>query len=75
MLGGMMVVCGGVVFAALNALGDSMMFYLTPTQLIERDPPMPPGKKFRLGGMVANGSLVQITAGQPGVTFVVTDFR
>jgi cytochrome c-type biogenesis protein CcmE len=39
----------------LNALRDSIVFFATPTMVAEKH--MPPGKRFRLGGMVQPGSL------------------
>ncbi|MEW6643330.1 MAG: cytochrome c maturation protein CcmE [Pseudomonadota bacterium] len=53
----------------LNALRDSIVFFSTPSMAAEKH--IPPGKRFRLGGMVQPGSVVrgdQLTA-----RFEVTD--
>jgi cytochrome c-type biogenesis protein CcmE len=39
----------------LNALRDSIVFFSTPSMAAEKQ--FPPGKRFRLGGLVENGSL------------------
>lgn len=74
-----MLVIGGIVagvaaaaFLALRALEQNVMLFYDPTQISERAPPA--DQRFRLGGMVANGSVKQ----QPGtldIEFLVTDFR
>ncbi|MGO4713884.1 cytochrome c maturation protein CcmE [Bradyrhizobium sp. 2TAF24] len=53
----------------LNALRDSIVFFSTPSMAAEKH--IPPGRRFRLGGMVQPGSVVrgdQLTA-----RFEVTD--
>src|SRR6202162_1566611 len=39
----------------LNAMRDSIVFFSTPVMVAEQH--IPPGKRFRLGGLVENGSL------------------
>ena len=39
----------------LNALRDSIVFFSTPSMAAEKQ--IPPGKRFRLGGLVEQGSL------------------
>jgi len=53
----------------LNALRDSILFFSTPTMAAEKH--IPPGQRFRLGGMVREGSLVR--GDQLHVKFEVTD--
>src|ERR1043165_9724665 len=55
MIGGAL---GGLALAAglvLNALRDSIVFFSTPSMAAEKH--IPPGTRFRLGGLVENGSL------------------
>jgi cytochrome c-type biogenesis protein CcmE len=53
----------------LNALRDSILFFSTPTMAVEKH--LQPGQRFRLGGMVREGSLVRGDKLQ--VKFDVTD--
>jgi cytochrome c-type biogenesis protein CcmE len=53
----------------LNALRDSILFFSTPSMAVEKH--IPPGQRFRLGGMVREGSLVR--GDQLHVKFEVTD--
>jgi cytochrome c-type biogenesis protein CcmE len=53
----------------LNALRDSILFFSTPTMAVEKH--LQPGQRFRLGGMVREGSLVR--GDQLHVKFEVTD--
>jgi cytochrome c-type biogenesis protein CcmE len=48
-------ILGLALFLVLFALRDSIVFFHTPTQVVERQ--IPPGKRIRLGGLVAAGSL------------------
>lgn len=66
-LGGLAVlgVASGLV---LYALSDSIVFFFTPAEAMARD--IGEGTRFRLGGLVAQGSLKRHGA---GVEFVVTD--
>ena len=66
--------CALVVLAiaaglVLNALRDSILFFSTPTMAAEKH--IQPGQRFRLGGMVREGSLVRGDKLQ--VKFEVTD--
>ncbi len=57
---------------ALQAFQENMLFFYSPTQALAGEPP--DGRKFRLGGLVEEGSLAR----QPGelkVTFLVTDLE
>jgi len=74
----MLVVLGivaGVAAAAwlgLRAFEQNVMLFYNPTNLFEKAPAV--GERFRLGGMVAKGSLQQ-TAGTLDIQFLVTDFK
>ena len=57
------------VFLVLFALKDTIVFFHTPKEVMERQ--VPPGKRIRLGGLVAEAS-VKRGLGQT-VEFAVTD--
>jgi cytochrome c-type biogenesis protein CcmE len=57
---------------ALQAFRDNVMFFFDPTQIASGDAPV--AERFRLGGMVEQGS-VERTPGSLEVRFVVTDFQ
>jgi cytochrome c-type biogenesis protein CcmE len=58
-----------IVLISIN-LGDSLTFYLTPSEAVARRAEFSEGRRFRLGGLVTPGSLTE--AG--GVrSFSVTD--
>ncbi len=53
---------------ALSALRDSIVFFVTPSELAAK--PIEPGMRFRLGGLVEEGSVVKDGV---SVRFRVTD--
>ena len=68
------VIVTGVSLAgalALRAFRENVMFYFDPTKVAAGQ--VKTGQRFRLGGMVVNGSVVRQT-GTLDVRFVVTDF-
>jgi len=56
---------------ALSAFRQNVTFFFDPTQVTAGE--VPPGERFRLGGMVTQGSLHR-APGSLEVQFVVTDF-
>jgi cytochrome c-type biogenesis protein CcmE len=64
-LGVLMVAVGLVLFA----LRDSIVFFHTPSDIAEKQ--LAPGERFRLGGLVAAGSVKRGEGAK--VDFVVTD--
>jgi cytochrome c-type biogenesis protein CcmE len=56
---------------ALSAFRQNVTFFFDPTQVASGE--VPPGQRFRLGGMVTEGSLHR-APGSLEVRFVVTDF-
>jgi len=67
----------GLVVAVLfvmNALRSNLVYFLTPTEALAGEKAQPEGRQFRLGGMVAKGS-VKKTPGGLKVVFKVTDFK
>ena len=70
-----LAIVAGVAVAgalALRAFEQNVMFYFDPTRIAAGE--VKTGQRFRLGGMVEQGSLKR-TAGSLEVSFVVTDFR
>ena len=70
---GVLVIIIGVSIAAvvaMQALNENMLFFVSPTDVEEQN--LPAGKRFRLGGLVADGS-VSRASDSLGVAFVVTD--
>jgi cytochrome c-type biogenesis protein CcmE len=63
------IVLAGAVTLILTALDDSIVFFRTPTEIAERA--VPPGTRFRLGGIVKEGSVVK--SGSADTRFEVTD--
>src|SRR6201990_1244892 len=57
MIGGSLAVLALAAGLVLNALRDSIVFFSTPSMAAEKH--IPAGKRFRLGGLVENGSLVR----------------
>lgn len=56
----------------LNNFQEQLVFYVTPTDMLEKYNNNPTKARFRLGGLVAEGSIVYPSS-SPGVEFVVTD--
>lgn len=63
---GLMAAATGLVLLALE---DSIVFFYSPTDLVEKPPP--PGLRLRIGGLVEEGSVVRGQGAR--VTFRVTD--
>ncbi|KAL2328817.1 hypothetical protein Fmac_022244 [Flemingia macrophylla] len=62
----------GFVVIVLNNFQDQLVFYVTPTEALEKHAANPSKTRFRLGGLVLEGSVVY-PASSPDVEFVVTD--
>ena len=58
---------GWVIFGGLN---ENLVYYLTPTEAVQKRAEFPDGQRFRLGGLVLDGSITEVSG---GVTFVVGD--
>src|SRR3977135_3277669 len=69
MIGGSLAVLAVAAALVLNALRDSLVFFSTPSTAAEKH--IPAGKRFRLGGLVENGSLVR--GDNLAVSFKVSD--
>ena len=64
-----LAVVGGAAGLALYALSDSIVFFYSPSEVVEKA--LRPGARLRVGGLVKTGSVVK-SAGET-VAFVVTD--
>ena len=65
---GLLAAATGLVLLALE---ESIVFFYSPTDMIEKPPP--PGRRLRVGGLVEEGSVVR----EPGarIIFRVTDLE
>jgi cytochrome c-type biogenesis protein CcmE len=68
-VGGSLTMLAVAAALVLNAMRDSIVFFSTPAMVAEKH--IPPGKRFRLGGLVEKGSLVR--GDNLAVTFQVGD--
>ena len=64
-----LLLVGGATGLVLAALQDKVAFFVTPTEIAEKR--VEPGKRFRIGGLVAEGSIQRGSDGT--VRFVLTD--
>jgi cytochrome c-type biogenesis protein CcmE len=64
-----LAVVGGAAGLALYALSDSIVFFYSPSEVVDKA--LTPGARLRVGGLVKSGSVVK-SAGET-VAFVVTD--
>ncbi|KAJ9164376.1 hypothetical protein P3X46_023958 [Hevea brasiliensis] len=62
----------GFIVIVLNNFQDQLVFYVIPTDAMEKYKANPQKNKFRLGGLVLEGSVVQ-PASSPEMEFVITD--
>ncbi|XP_022634124.1 uncharacterized protein LOC106755670 [Vigna radiata var. radiata] len=62
----------GFVVIVLNNFQDQLVFYITPTDALEKYATNPSKARFRLGGLVLEGSVVYPKS-KPEVEFVITD--
>ena len=70
---GLIVVCVSLaVGLALQAFQENLLYFYSPTQVLAGEPPE--GRKFRLGGLVEEGSLTR-QAGELKISFIVTDLE
>ncbi len=62
---------GALVFLAVGGIGENLVYYWSPKELVEAGPKAI-GATIRLGGVVAPGS-IRDTSGQDGLRFAITD--
>jgi cytochrome c-type biogenesis protein CcmE len=68
---GAFVILTGATLLVLNALSDTIVFFYGPSEALERN--VPEGQRFRIGGLVEQGSVVR-GEGET-VSFRVTDTK
>ncbi len=68
-IGASLAVLGLAVGLVLYALEDSIVFFYSPSEVVEKN--LIPGQRFRLGGLVETGSVVRGESTE--VRFAVTD--
>ena len=66
---GVAVVVVVIAYLALSSVGNALVYYLTPTELLARGDAAI-GETVRLGGLVKVGSIAGVA---PDLTFVLTD--
>lgn len=57
-------------FFLVRSIGDDLIYYLTPHEAVARRPDFPDGRRFRLAGVVVEGTL---SGGSDALRFQVTD--
>ncbi|KAL0418522.1 UNVERIFIED_CONTAM: Cytochrome c-type biogenesis protein CcmE, mitochondrial [Sesamum radiatum] len=62
----------GFIIIVLNQFQDQLVFYITPTDALQKYYSNPTKSKFRLGGLVLENSVAQIPS-SPEIQFVITD--
>jgi cytochrome c-type biogenesis protein CcmE len=67
---GSVAVLGCAATLVLTALSDNIVFFYSPTQIVEKQ--IPPERRFRMGGLVEAGSVKKSADGQV-TSFKVTD--
>ena len=56
-----LVLLGAAAGLVLVAFEDNLVFFYSPTDLIEKD--IPEGRRFRIGGLVEEGSVIRLADG------------
>ncbi len=64
-----LLLLGGATTLVLTAMGESIAYFATPTEVSERQ--VEPGRRLRIGGLVVDGSVVRGADGT--VQFRLTD--
>ena len=64
-----LLLLGGAAALVLSALEENIAFFVSPSDVAAND--LEPGKRFRLGGLVVDGSVAKHADGS--VTFSLTD--
>ena len=65
-----MILLGAAAALVLSAFEENLVFFYSPTDIAEKD--LPDGRRFRLGGLVEEGSVHRLEDGLT-VEFAVTD--
>lgn len=68
-IAGGLVILGLSAILVLTALRDSIVFFFSPTEIVEKSPAQ--DQRIRMGGLVAEGSVIRGESEE--ITFEVTD--
>ncbi|KAJ0987954.1 hypothetical protein J5N97_006310 [Dioscorea zingiberensis] len=63
----------GFIVIVLANFQDQLVFYLTPSDALQKFTADPSKSRFRLGGLVLEGSVVHPNSASPEMEFVITD--
>ncbi|RZR90076.1 hypothetical protein BHM03_00017895 [Ensete ventricosum] len=63
----------GFIVIVLSNFQDQLVFYITPSDAMQKFAANPSKNRFRLGGLVLEGSVVQPTPTSSEIEFVITD--
>lgn len=63
----------GFIVIVLSTFQDQLVFYITPTDALSKFALDPAKNRFRLGGLVLEGSVVHPSPNSPEMEFIVTD--
>ncbi|PKA50477.1 hypothetical protein AXF42_Ash013691 [Apostasia shenzhenica] len=63
----------GFIVIVLANFQDQLLFYITPSDALEKFTANPSKTRFRLGGLVMEGSVVYPSGSSPEMEFVITD--
>ena len=63
---------GAAAALVLSSLGDQLVFFLSPTEIVAKAPP--PNQRIRIGGLVEQGSVTRSEDGTT-VAFNITDLN
>lgn len=70
-IGAILLAVGGAAALMLTAFEDSVVFFFSPTEIVEKSP-IDPDQRLRVGGLVVEGSVAKQDDGQT-IAFAVTD--
>lgn len=70
-IGALLLAVSAAAALALTAFEDSVVFFFSPSEIVEKSP-IDPEQRLRIGGLVEEGSVTRLADGKT-VAFVVTD--
>jgi cytochrome c-type biogenesis protein CcmE len=70
-IGAALLAVAGAAALALTAFEDSVVFFFSPSEIVEKSP-IDPDQRLRIGGLVEEGTVTKLQDGKT-IAFVVTD--
>ena len=70
-IGAVLLALAGAAALALTAFEDSVVFFFSPSEIVEKSP-IDPDQRLRIGGLVEEGTVTKLQDGKT-IAFVVTD--